>query len=94
MRVVSTNSNMIDVVLFRQVFEGSDKGSTIVGDDFVKGAPATDDVFEDPIAKGDRSFTSKFSPFGVGRERTSTLDYVLETTRQWHVHRVDVDFAE
>ena len=78
-RVVSTDSNVIDMVWFRKIFEGRNKGGTIIGDDFVKRTPTTDDVFEDPIAEGGGSFVSKVLPFGVGRKRTSTLDDVLET---------------
>ena len=70
MRVVSANSNVIDVVLFRKVFVGNNKGGTIVGDD---------DVFENPIAKGGHSFALKFSLFRVGHERASTLNNVLKT---------------
>ena len=94
MRVVSADSNVVDMLVFRKVFESRNKGRTVVSNNFVQRTPVTDDIIKDPVAKGGRSFTSKVLPFGVCHKPALALDNVLETAGRWHVHGVNVDFAE
>ena len=64
--LVSANSDVANVVLFCEIFEGCDKGRAIIGHDFIEGTPLTNDVFEDPIIEGCGIFLSKFLPFWIG----------------------------
>ena len=51
-RIVSGNANMVDMISLAYIAEGLDEGGTIIRDDFAEGAPAAEDVFENPIAYG------------------------------------------
>jgi hypothetical protein len=53
------------MVLSSKVFEGSDKGRTVVSNDFSKGPPSTDEVLKDPIAKSLRILFAKHPKFWV-----------------------------
>src|SRR5262245_38061753 len=76
-RVVSADSNVVNMIFLGEVFDGLDKGSSVVGNDFEECAPSTENFFENPFAEGFRGFGAKLAELGVCRKRTTALDDVF-----------------
>ena len=57
-RVVAADTNVVDVVLLRQMLHSLEERRSIVRHDFRDSAPTTQDVLEDPVAKGLRSLAA------------------------------------
>ena len=68
LRVVGRNSDVSDAVLLSEPVDGFYEGLSVVGDDFFKCAPSTEDVFEDERAEEGAGFSSELSVFGIGGE--------------------------
>ncbi|KAF9543845.1 hypothetical protein CPC08DRAFT_609484, partial [Agrocybe pediades] len=66
----------------------------VVGYDFEEKSVATDKVLEDKLADSAVGFASKHSVFGIVYEGAASLTDILESTGDWEVHRVEIDFRE
>ena len=53
------------MVLLGEVGEGFNEGRTIVGDNFDQGAPATENILEDPVSEGCACLIAKHTELGV-----------------------------
>ena len=58
-RIVTTDSNMVNVISLGKILNRCDKSTTVVANDLVKRAPSADDVFEYPVAEGSRVFATR-----------------------------------
>jgi len=64
-RIVSTDSDMLDVVLLLDVSKCHDEGLAIVGDDLHEHAPSADDVLEDPVTERLRCLLAEHAKFWI-----------------------------
>ena len=93
-RVISRDSNVVNVVSLAQIIKGFNEGWAIVRDDLTKSAPSAKDIVEYPIADGFRGLSAKNAIFGIVCERAAALDQVFEATRFWKVHRIHIHFRK
>ena len=63
--VVTGYENVVQVVLLGEVGDCFDDRGSVIGNDFVKSAPMTDDVFKYPFRDSVGIFSSEHSEFGV-----------------------------
>jgi hypothetical protein len=57
-RIVAADSDVSNVVSFREIFEGCEECGAVVGDDSVEGSPSAYDVFEDPVSNSFSGFVA------------------------------------
>jgi hypothetical protein len=57
-RVVAANSDVSNVIVFCEIFEGCDKCGAVVGYNFIEGSPLAYDVFEDPVSDSFSGFVA------------------------------------
>ena len=77
-RVVPRYPDVSDVVPLLQVGERFDERRPVVGDDFAKGAPSAQYVFEDPISNGLRGLCAERTIFWKMCQGAVALYEVLE----------------
>ena len=84
-RVISRDSNMVNVVSLAQIIEGFNEGGAVVRDDLRKSAPSAKD-----IADGLCGLSAKNAIFRIVREQAAALDQVFEAARFRKVHRIHI----
>ena len=67
-RVISQNSNVVNVVSLAQIVKGFNEGGAVVCDDFTKSAPSAKNIVEYPIADGLCGLSAKNAILGIVRE--------------------------
>ncbi|ETW82047.1 hypothetical protein HETIRDRAFT_317658 [Heterobasidion irregulare TC 32-1] len=90
-RIIPRYSNVRNVILLGEMGESFDEGWPVIGNDLDEGAPATENILEDPVGEGGAGLVAEL---GIVRYRASTLNKVSEASCRRHVHRVHIHFGE
>ena len=79
-RVISQDSNVVNVVSLAQIVEGFNEGGAIVHDNLTKSAPLAKNIIEYPIANGLCGLSMKNTILRIVCEQAVALDQIFEAT--------------
>ena len=94
LRVVHWDTDVAYSVYLHEVFRSSYKGSTIISDDFWNSSPTTQNLFINKLPNCFPSLRLHHTPLRPPRQGVSSMQYVMISSRLWHMFCVNMHFSE